>query len=93
MTVTETKAEYEKVTQRVLREFEHFQEQKVIDMRDIVLHFVTKQVSYFIHSFILSNHLLNHVFIYLSLLPTPRIKIVRLTTSAIPALCGRNNCH
>ena len=42
----ETKAEYEKVTERVLKEFAHFEEQKVIDLRDIVLHFVSKQVSY-----------------------------------------------
>ena len=51
----EAKTVYEIVTQRVLTEFSFFQEQKIIDLRDILLNFVEKQVcahhSHFVYSF------------------------------------------
>ena len=41
----EAKIIFEIVTQRILTEFSFFEEQKIIDLRDVLLNFVKKQVS------------------------------------------------
>ena len=55
----EAKIVFEVVTQRVIAEFSLFEEQKIIDLRDVLLTFVNKQV------FSLFNHFFCQLFVYL----------------------------
>ena len=54
----EAKIVFEVVTQRVIAEFSLFEEQKIIDLRDVLLTFVNKQVFY------LFNYFFCQLFIY-----------------------------
>ena len=59
----EAKIVFEVVTQRVIAEFSLFEEQKIIDLRDVLLTFVNKQVFYLFNSFFCQ--LFIHIYIYL----------------------------
>ena len=63
----EAKIVFEVVTQRVIAEFSLFEEQKIIDLRDVLLTFVNKQVFYLFNYFScqLFIYIYIHLFIYL----------------------------
>lgn len=46
----DAKTEYDQVTERLLKEFEVFKQQKVVDMRDVILNFVNIQAAFHRHS-------------------------------------------
>ena len=60
----EAKDVFEIVTQRVIAEFNLFEEQKIIDLRDVLLTFVNKQVYYFLFVYLFVD-LFIYLFIYL----------------------------
>ena len=61
----EAKIVFEVVTQRVIAEFSLFEEQKIIDLRDVLLTFVNKQVFYLFYYIFCQLFIYIYICIYL----------------------------